>query len=48
MGNRAFPISLDYRLYVEDSEEDFMIRLDVRHSSPIISEDHDVPFCFIP
>ena len=47
-GGRAFPLSFDYRLYMEESEEDIILRLDVRHSSPIISEAQDVPFCLIP
>ncbi len=47
-GGCAFPVSFDYRLYMEESEETIIIRLDVRHSSPILSEDQDVPFCLIP
>ena len=31
---------------MEHSVEDIAIRLDVRHSSIMISEDQNVPFCF--
>ena len=44
----TLPLTISYRLYVKESEENSVARLDVRHFSPILSETQDIPFCLIP
>ena len=43
----GLPLSISYRLYINKSDENSVVRLDVRHFSPILSEDQDTSFCLI-
>jgi hypothetical protein len=46
--DHTLSLSITYRLYISKSEENSVVRLGVRHYSPILSETQDIKFCLIP